>query len=123
MYALKDEKGNPTNYVKLRDVASVLSGTAAQFEVGWDKDGVTITTGRAYTPNGSEMTTPFSGDRAYEAPKGQTRVNGQGENLDAIVLTDDRGGQYTYYKLRDLGNALGFRVDWSKEKGVFIETR
>ena len=31
MYALKDNAGNPTNYVKLRDVAHVLNGTKAQF--------------------------------------------------------------------------------------------
>lgn len=123
MYALRDGNNNPTNYVKLRDVASVLNGTAAQFEVGWDRDGVTITTGKPYTPNGSEMSTPFSGDPAYDFPEAQTRVNGKGAALEAIVLTDDRGGQYTYYKLRDLGTALGFRVDWSKEKGVFIETK
>jgi len=29
-YALKDENGNPTNYVKLRDVAYVLNGTVAE---------------------------------------------------------------------------------------------
>ena len=38
------------------------------------------------------------------------------------MLTDDSGGAYTYYKLRDLGKALGFNVDWSAEKGVFVET-
>ena len=32
-YALLDENGYATNYVKLRDVASLLNGTAAQFEV------------------------------------------------------------------------------------------
>lgn len=36
-YALKDESGNDTNYLKLRDVAHVLNGTAAQFNVGWDQ--------------------------------------------------------------------------------------
>lgn len=43
--------------------------------------------------------------------------------LDAIVLKDDVGGAYTYYKLRDLGTALGFTVDWSADKGIFIETK
>ena len=28
----------------------------------------------------------------------------------------------TYYKLRDLGQALGFHVGWSAEQGVYIET-
>jgi len=49
-------------------------------------------------------------------------VNGAASNLDAIVLTDDAGGGYTYYKLRDLGQALGFNVGWSKDRGVFIES-
>ncbi len=31
-------------------------------------------------------------------------------NLEAIVLTDGNGGVYTYYKLRDMGKAIGFNV-------------
>ena len=42
--------------------------------------------------------------------------------LRALVLTDAQGGQATYYKLRDLGQAIGFNVGWSAEKGIFIET-
>ena len=121
MYALKDANGNPTNYIKLRDIASVVNGTAAQFEVGWN-GAVNIETGKAYTANGSEMKTPYSGDRAYKSADSATTVNGGAASLEAIVLTDDNGGAYTYYKLRDLGMALGFNVGWSAEKGVFVET-
>lgn len=120
-YALKDEKGNDTNYIKLRDVANVLNGTAAQFEVGWDGS-VSITTGKAYTPNGTEMSTPYSGNRAYQEASAATLVNGSAVELSAILLTDDAGNGYTYYKLRDLGTALGFTVDWTAERGIFIET-
>ena len=121
-YALKDAAGNLTNYVKLRDVASVLNGTAVQFNVGWD-GAVNVETGKGYAPNGSEMKTPFSGDRAYEPAAAPTNVNGAPAALEAIVLKDDAGGAYTYYKLRDLGAALGFTVDWSAEQGIFIETK
>ncbi len=121
MYALKDANGNDTNYVKLRDVAATLNGTPAQFEVSWD-GAVNIVTGQPYTPNGSEMSTPFSGDRAYTVPTSETKVNGSAAALESIVLTDDSGNGYTYYKLRDLGTALGFTVDWSAEQGVFIQT-
>lgn len=121
-YALKDANGYDTNYVKLRDVAHVLNGTAAQFSVGWD-GAVNVTTGQAYTPNGSEMQTPFSGVRAYTPASAPTRVNGADAALEAIVLNDDAGGGYTYYKLRDLGSALGFLVDWSAETGIFIQTK
>lgn len=121
-YALKDANGNDTNYIKLRDVASVLNGTAAQFNVGWDGN-VNIETGKAYAANGSEMSTPYSGNRSYENATAATNINGAAADLSAILLKDDAGNGYTYYKLRDLGNALGFKVDWSKDKGIFIETK
>ena len=116
-----DENGGLTNYVKLRDVAHVLNSTPAKFSVGYDGT-ISITTGEAYTSNGSEMSTPYSGDRAYKPGPGAVKVNGADVSLDAIVLTDDNGGAYTYFKLRDLGAALGFKVDWTGERGVFIET-
>ncbi len=120
-YALKDKNGNDTNYIKLRDVANVLNGTSAQFQVGWD-GAVNIETGKRYTPTGSEMSTPFSGNRTYETATAKTRINGTAAALSAILLKDDSGNGYTYYKLRDLGSALGFKVDWTAQKGIFIET-
>lgn len=121
MYALRDAAGNPTNYVKVRDLALALGGTKAQFGVGWG-GAVNLTAGSAYTPNGSENSTPFSGERAYTVPTSPTNVNGSASDLQAIVLTDDNGGGFTYYQLRDLGRKLGFNVDWSAERGVFIES-
>lgn len=122
MYALKDANGYDTNYVKLRDVAYVLNGTKAQFNVEW-YGAVRVNSGMAYTANGSEMYTPYRGDRPYTQPGGVTIVDGEDRYLDAILLNDDNGGGYTYYKLRDLGNALGFTVDWSSQRGVYIETQ
>ena len=124
MYALKDASGNGTNYVKLRDVAHVLNGTGAQFSVGYDNasKSIAVTTGAAYADTGTEMTTPYSGDRAYQTGSGAVLVNGAPASLDAIVLTDDAGGGYTYFKLRDLGSALGFTVDWTSDRGVIVET-
>ncbi len=121
-YALKDANGNATNYIKLRDVAKALNGTPAQFQVNWD-GAVTLTTHSAYTPDGSEFSTPFSGNRPYETATAPTKVNGQTVSCAAILLKDDQGKGYTYYKLRDLGSALGFTVDWSAERGIYIETK
>ena len=121
-YALKDANGYDTNYIKLRDLAAILNGTAAQFEVDWDGD-ITITTGQAYTPNGTEHNTPFGGERAYQKITKPTRVNSVPADLDAFQLKDDNGGGYTYYKLRDLGAALGITVDRSAERGIYIETK
>ncbi len=121
-YALKDANGYDTNYVKVRDLAYVLNGTAAQFNMDWD-GAVNLETGKAYTPNGSEMKTPFSGNRTYQINTAPIKVDGAAAKLESIVLTDDNGGGYTYYKFRDLGAALGFTVEWSGEKGIYIETK
>lgn len=121
MYALKDANGNDTNYIKLRDLAYVLNGTAAQFSVGYDGT-ISLTTGEAYQAAGTEMTTPYSGDRAYTGGAQTVKLDGQDVSMTAITLTDGNGGGYTYFKLRDLGAALGFNVGWSQEAGVFVES-
>ena len=121
MYALLDGQGNPTNYIKVRDLALALNGTKAQFEVDWN-GAVNLLSGTPYTANGSENNTPFSDEREYTLPENPTNVNGAASDLTAIFLTDDNGGGYTYYQLRDLGKKLGFNVGWSSERGIFVET-
>lgn len=123
-YALADANGYETNYIKLRDLASLLSHTSARFNVGWDMatNAVTIQKKTAYVPNGSEMKTPFSGDRAYQPNTAPVLVNGAAADLHGIVLTDDNGGGYTYFKLRDVGAALGFNVGWDETRGIYIES-
>ena len=121
MYALKDDAGNPTNYVKIRDLALAMNGTKAPFSVDWN-GAVNLVAGRKYTPNGSENKTPFSGERKYRLPSAPTNVNGKASDLVAFVLTDDKGGDYTYYQLRDLGEKLGFNVSWTPDRGIYIES-
>lgn len=124
-YMLLDDNGYGTNYVKLRDVAHVLNGTDAQFAVGYSSQtGISVSTGSPYADNGSEMTTPFAGaDKEYARSDMALTVNGSPIQLDTITLLDANGGGYNYFKLRDLGAALGFRVDWSADRGVFVETK
>ena len=113
---------NDSNYFKLRDLALLLNGTAAQFGVGWDGK-VFLSSGSPYESNGSELSTPFTGDRAYTIVEDSTWLDGEAVELAAIRLTDDNGGGYAYYKLRDLGAALDFNVGWDKEaKRVYVET-
>ena len=136
-YALPGSSGGETNYVRLRDIASVLNGTNAQFSVDWDGS-VVITPGEpyavdwdgnviivpdeAYKPNGTEMQAPFSGDRHYQKADAKTVIYGESIPFTAILLTDDQGGGYTYYKLRDLGKVLNFNVGWSNSRGIYIES-
>ena len=120
-YALPGANGGETNYVRLRDIASVLNGTNAQFAVDWDGS-VVITPGTAYSANGTEMKTSFSGDRRYQKADAATSIYGSAIPFTAILLTDDQGGGYTYYKLRDLGKVLNFNVGWSNSRGIYIES-
>lgn len=117
-YALKDAAGNLTNYVKLRDLAAVMSNTVAQFDVGWDGL-VTLTSGTAYTPVGGEREKVFFGNQPYTPVTAQTIVNGVPVTLDAFTITDETGGGHTYYKLRDLAQALNFNVSW-RNNGITI---
>ena len=120
-YALPGANGGETNYVRLRDIASVLNGTNAQFAVDWDGS-VVITPGTAYSANGTEMKTSFSGDRRYQKADAATKIYGETIPFTAILLTDDQGGGYTYYKLRDLGKVLNFNISWSTGRGIYIES-
>lgn len=118
VYAIRDpETGNPTNYVRLRDLAVLMTGTQAGFDVGWD-GAVNIYPAAEYTPQGVEGQTPFSGDMPYLRYDGETRVAGRSSAFSTIWLTDSNGGGYTYYRLRDLGRALGFNVRWDSDRDI-----
>ena len=111
-YALKDSKGNLTNYIKLRDLAYYLNGTRAQFSIEVKSGVIYLATGQPYAPNGSELSTPFSGSRTYKTGTGKTMVDSVSTDMSSIILTDDKGGDYTYYQLRDMGRRLGFNVSY-----------
>lgn len=120
-YALKEGSGE-TNYVKAREVALRLNGTESQFNVTWD-GAVNLLSHTPYEATGGELENPFSGDRAYTVSTAVTKVDGTAVDIQAIVLTDDAGGGYTYYKLKDLADALGFTADWNARDGVTIRTQ
>ena len=98
-------------------------GTAAQFDVTWDERRSTImlNPGTPYrSPNGSEMSTPFSGDQSYTRSNSAVLVGTDTVHLSAITLTDANGGGYTYFQLRELGEALGFGVEWDAQAGAIL---
>ena len=105
---------NGSNYFKLRDIALLVNGTGSQFSVGYDavKKVVSIVTGEAYTPNGSELDLSGGDKSATAKPSTQTiLINGE-ERGDLSVY--NIGGN-NFFKLRDLGTALGFDVDYYKD--------
>ena len=98
-----------SNYFKLRDLAMLLQGTGSRFSVGYDDASktVTVVTGADYAAVGGELET--HGDRSYTyAQSGQSlRVNGEAVSLSAYNI-----GGNNFFKLRDLGQALYFTVDY-----------
>ena len=98
------------HYFKLRDIARMMSGTAKQFEVGWDAGAglITLTQGLPYTPVGGEWATPAA--FTPQAVRKSTRsilLDGKELSLTAYTIRN-----HTWFKLRDLGEAFDFGVSW-----------
>lgn len=121
MYTLYDANGYATNYVKLRDVAWAMQYTSLPFDVRFDGS-MAVTTGVRYTAQGGEMTLPgpIASAKMYTAV---LTVDGVGVQKEAILVTEQgkQDGNF-YYKLRDLGEAIGFTVGWAQDRGIYIET-
>ena len=121
-FAMYSPDNGGTNYVRLVDLAVALRGTAGQFNVGYDEalDRVNLTAGEAY--EGPAAVAPFHSEMEYTALTTPTYVDGVAKELEAIRFEYQNGG-YTYYKLRDLGEALGFNVGWDNDnQRIYIET-
>lgn len=110
---------NDTGYYKLRDVASVFSGTAKQFNVTWDAaaSAVRLVSGTAYTPVGGELAAADGTLRFAKKTSAAVTLDGAPLNAAAYAI-----GGNNYFKLRDLGTALGFGVDWDAASGTVVLT-
>ena len=105
-------------YYKLRDVAMALRSTGSRFSVAWDGErrAVSLTTGEAYEPVGGE------GDLSG-GDKGTTAVPSTHAVMIDGAAAELRGynvGGSNYYRLEDLGEALGFRTDYDEESDTAI---
>ena len=101
-------------WFRLRDVAQALNATGSRFSVSWDAEAraVTLTTGEAYEPDGSEGAA--AGGAAV--PSGQVFcIDGEAADLVAWNI-----GGHNYFRLADLAPALGFQADWDEASGTAI---
>lgn len=123
-YTLKAANGGDVTYVKLRDIAALLESTSAKFNVDWKRGAIYVASKSAYTTkNGTELKAISGTDGSYKWNQAPVLFDGTTKALEGIVLTDGQGGGHTFFKLRDLGDAIGFTVDWTAERGIFIETK
>ncbi len=101
---------NGNNYLKLRDVAMALGGTAKQISVSFDAaaGSVSVTTGQAYTPVGGELTlSPNKTSAVAYASPFTFSVDGVPLSLTAYFINESN-----YIKLRDLAQAFNIAADY-----------
>ena len=108
------------NYFKLRDLAYLLNGTGSQFAVGYDEATrtVSVSAGAPYFPNGTEL---VIGDDMASTSQPSTQpllIDGQ---LRGDLHAYNIGG-YNFFKLRDLGDALNFDVDYNEDTRTMVVT-
>lgn len=116
-----DINGGDVTYARIRDMAALLDGTVAQFNVDWANGAIQVTTQTPYTTkNGTELEHVERADDSYVVNTMPVLFDGQAVSLESIVLTDVYGGGHSYFKLRDLGAAVGLQVDWSAEDGIIL---
>ena len=106
-----------SNFFKLRDMAALLNGTGSQFSVDWDDASSTIAIqkGKAYSPVGGELVTGTDKSASAVVSAQKLTINGE-----AVELTAYNIGGNNFFKLRDLGSALGFDVDYDSTTATML---
>ena len=108
------------NFFKLRDVAAMLSGTEARFQLGYNEQSkaITLTPGQSYTAVGGELSALPSGSQKAVTTPSAVYVDGKQVSFTAYNINGNN-----YFKLRDLGQALGFYVGWDDStRTVIVDT-
>ena len=108
---------NGYNYFKLRDMAALLNGTGSRFAVAYDEatQTITVTTGEAYEAVGGELALGADKSATCVPSPQSIVVNGQ-----ALALTAYNIGGNNFFKLRELGEALNFSVDYDEATRTMV---
>lgn len=107
------------NYFRLRDIAALLNGTPVQFSVDWDAQAQTVSleTGKSYTPNGTELDANAPDRSATSVYSSQIiKVNGQTVHWLTVLNIDGSN----FFQLRELGEVLGFTVDYDEAENTAL---
>ncbi|NCB42700.1 MAG: hypothetical protein EOM59_08775 [Clostridia bacterium] len=102
-----------SNYFKLRDIAFVMNNTNAQFGVEYDNvaAAIRVVNGQAYSADDSEMIIGIDKSSTAKISTQQLTVNGEIVALKAYLI-----GGNNYFKLRELGDTIGFYVSYNDER-------
>lgn len=108
------------NYLQVRAIAALLSGTVSQFNVGWDGTYVVIETG-----------VPYEGAVTAATPAATTNVRKSSTSfrIDGTVVTLEKvyliGGDTNYVQFREFAEKLKgtnaqFNLYWDNEQGQIV---
>ena len=108
---------NGNNYVRLRDFANILNGTAAQFALEYDQasNSVVVETGKAYRPGGSEGLAVGTEPVFTKLLNPTLRVDGAPYAINAYLIDD-----FNYMKVRDLAATVGCGIDYNNATGEVV---
>lgn len=103
--------GNYT-YFKLRDIAYLMQSKECKFNVAYDNAAqrISLTRSVAYEAKGGELDAVGSSDQKAEASALAVLIDDKAVSMQAYNIKG-----FTYYKLRDIGENLGFVVDYKND--------
>ena len=106
-----------SNYFKLRDMAALLNGTGSQFSVDFDaaRSTIVVKTGAAYTQQSGDLQLGTDKSSTAAASAQSIEIDGKAADLTAYNI-----GGNNFFKLRDLGTALNFDVDYDGATSTMI---
>lgn len=116
-----------TTYVRLRDIAYLLSGTPAQFDIAWhgETGQIELLPGQGYTPTGVELGA-LPPATAFPSASILTRMyepfssNWDFTSAEFLPTAYNIGGS-NFYRLRDIAHIADFTVRWDEAtKSVHI---
>lgn len=108
---------NGNNYVRLRDYANILNGTAAQFSLEYDaaSGSVVVQTGKAYRPGGSEGLAVGTEPVFTKLRTPSLLVDNASFAINSYLIDD-----LNYMKIRDLAAAVGCGIDYNAQTGQVV---
>lgn len=108
------------NYFKLRDIAMALKGSGKEFNVGWnaEKASISLEKNTPYAIVGGELQAGSVVVAEATPNLSSTYLDGEAYGFISYTINDNN-----YFKLRDLGDALGFSVEWDADtNSIHIST-
>ncbi len=111
---------NNSNYYKIRDIAMLMRTTGSRFNVSWDEElsAISISTGVKYSIVGGELSDDGSTALNVSENSAPIYVDGSERRLMGYNINGN-----TYFKIRDIGDMVGFSVDWDGDaQAVIIQT-